>query len=100
MHHMTAPDNWTALWKQLRYHTGRGRVVMRGKVDIEPIPNKPNRERLIITEIPYQVNKARLVQQIAGLVQGGKITGISDLRDESNRLGMRVVVDLKRDPSL
>ena len=78
------------------YHTGRGLIIMRAKAHIEPM-EKGDRERIVITEIPYQVNKARLVEKIAYLVRDKKILGISDLRDESDRQGMRVVVELKRD---
>ncbi len=74
--------------------TGRGSVVMRGKHKIE---QKGNRSSIVITEIPYQVNKARLVEKIADLVKEKKVEGISDLRDESDREGIRVVVDLKKD---
>ncbi len=77
------------------FKTGRGRVVVRGKADIELTAK--GAERIIITEIPYQVNKANLVMKIAELVQNEKVTGISDIRDESDRNGMRIVVDLKRD---
>ena len=75
--------------------TGRGSVVMRGRHDIERKSN--NRSSIIISEIPYQVNKARLVEKIADLVKEKKIEGISDLRDESDREGIRVVIDLKKD---
>lgn len=78
------------------YRTGRGIVPIRGKATIEPIPKK-DREMIVIEEIPYQVNKAKLVEQIAELVRDHKIEGISDLRDESDREGMRVVVELKKD---
>ena len=77
------------------YHTGRGSIVMRGKVSIEPI--RKDREAIIISEVPYQVNKATMVERIAELVREKKIEGISDLRDESDRDGYRVVVELKRD---
>jgi DNA gyrase subunit A len=77
------------------FHTGRGSVVMRGRVTVEEI--RKDREALIITEIPYQVNKALMVERIADLVRDKKIEGISDIRDESSREGMRVVVELKRD---
>src|SRR5436309_3411610 len=77
------------------YHLGRGSIVMRGKVTIEPI--RKDREAILITEIPYQVNKAGMVERIAELVREKKIEGISDLRDESDRDGFRVVVELKRD---
>lgn len=76
--------------------TGRGSVVMRGVVDIEK-NEKSNREAIIVTEIPFQVNKARLLERIAELVREKKIEGISDLRDESDRDGMRMVIEIKRD---
>jgi DNA gyrase subunit A len=77
------------------YHLGRGSIVMRGKVTIDTI--RRDREAIIITEIPYQVNKASMVERIAELVREKKIEGIADLRDESDRDGFRVVVELKRD---
>jgi DNA gyrase subunit A len=77
------------------YHSGRGSVVMRGKVAFETI--RKEREAIIISEIPYQVNKATMVERIAELVRDKKIDGISDLRDESDRDGYRVVIELKRD---
>lgn len=77
------------------FKTGRGRVVVRGKADIETTNN--NMERIIITEIPYQVNKANLVMKIADLVNQEKVTGISAIRDESDRKGLRIVVEVKRD---
>jgi DNA gyrase subunit A len=77
------------------YHLGRGSVVMRGKLEIETI--RKDREAIVITEIPYQVNKASMVERIAELVREKKIEGIGDLRDESDRDGYRVVVELKRD---
>ena len=77
------------------YLTGRGSVMMRAKVDVEEMRN--NRSALIVTEIPYQVNKATLVERIAELVREKKIEGISDLRDESDRDGMRIVIELKRE---
>lgn len=76
------------------YSTGRGKVVMRGKVEIEE--KKNGREAIIIRELPYQVNKAKLIEKVAELVRDKKITGISDLRDESDREGIRVVIELKR----
>lgn len=76
------------------YLTGRGRVVVRGKADII---NEGGRDKIIITEIPYQVNKAILITRIAELVNEKKIEGISDINDESDRQGMRIVVELKRD---
>jgi len=77
------------------YHTGRGRVVMRAKTEIEEMSN--NRMRIVVTEIPYMVNKARLVEKIAELVHEKRVEGISDIRDESDRAGMRIVIELKRD---
>ncbi len=77
------------------YETGRGSVVMRGRVSVEEI--RKDREALIITEIPYQVNKASMVEKIAEAVRDKRIEGISDIRDESDRDGMRVVVELRRD---
>ncbi|MGM4981071.1 MULTISPECIES: DNA gyrase subunit A [Rhizobium] len=77
------------------YETGRGSVVMRGVAVIEPM--RGDREHIIITEIPYQVNKASMIEKMAELVRDKRIEGISDLRDESDRQGYRVVVELKRD---
>ena len=77
------------------YATGRGSILMRAKVDVEEMRN--NRSALIVTEIPYQVNKATLVERIAELVREKKVEGISDLRDESDRDGMRIVIELKRE---
>ena len=77
------------------YHTGRGSVIMRGKANIEEI--RKDREAIIITELPYQVNKASMIEKIAEMVRDKKLEGISDLRDESDRHGMRVVIELKRD---
>ena len=74
--------------------TGRGRVVIRGKAEIEDING---REQIIVTEIPYQVNKSEMIKKIADLVNDKKIEGISDLRDESDRNGMRIVFEIKRD---
>ncbi len=76
------------------YETGRGQFTMRAKAAIER-PTK-DREQIVITEIPYQVNKARVIERIASLVQDKKIEGISDIRDESDREGMRIVVEIKR----
>lgn len=78
------------------YKTGRGRVVIRSKTHIEPIGKHDEREAIIIDEIPYQVNKAKLVEKIGELVRDKVIDGISDLRDESDKSGMRVVIELKR----
>src|SRR5680860_72408 len=79
------------------YTTGRGRILIRGKAEIEEIGQ--GKSAIIITELPYQVNKALLVARIAGLAKDKKIEGISDLRDESDRQGTRVVIELKRDSS-
>lgn len=76
------------------YATGRGRIKLRGRLGVEPL--KGGRESIIITEIPYIVNKTKLLEDIAALVNHKKITGISDLRDESDREGMRIVIELKR----
>ena len=77
------------------YETGRGSIVMRGRVSVEEI--RKDREALIISEIPYQVNKATMIEKIADLVRDKRIEGISDIRDESDRDGMRVVIELRRD---
>jgi DNA gyrase subunit A len=77
------------------YMTGRGSILTRGKVEVETV--RKEREALIVTEIPYQVNKASLVERIAELVREKRIEGIADLRDESDRQGMRIVIELKRD---
>ncbi|MGX6591049.1 DNA gyrase subunit A [Cetobacterium ceti] len=76
------------------YTTGRGRVRVRGKIDIEE--SKSGRQSLIVKEIPYQLNKSNLIEKIANLVKEKKLTGISDLRDESDRDGIRIVIELKR----
>ena len=76
------------------YETGKGRIIVRAKAEIE---EENNRHRIIVTEIPYQVNKAKLIENIADLVKDKKIVGISDLRDESDREGMRIVIELKQD---
>ena len=77
------------------YHTGRGRILVRAKTEVETLAN--GRDRIIVTEIPYGVNKAKLVEKIAELVHEKQLDGISDIRDESDRHGMRIVIDLKRD---
>ena len=77
------------------YHTGRGRIIVRAKHNIEEMSQ--NRVRIVVTEIPYMVNKAKLVQDIAALVREKKLDGISDIRDESDRSGMRIAIELKRD---
>ena len=77
------------------YRTGRGRIVMRARAEIEEVD--ANTERIIVTEIPFMVNKSRLIEQIAQLVRDKKLTDIRDMRDESDRDGMRIVIELKRD---
>ncbi|GAA0071831.1 DNA gyrase subunit A [Clostridium sardiniense] len=76
------------------YETGRGKIIVRAEAEIE---EENNRHKIIVTELPYQVNKARLIENIADLVKDKRINGISDLRDESDREGMRIVIELKRD---
>src|SRR6478736_3379101 len=76
------------------YRSGRGSVTLRAKAEIETW--KGDRERIIVTELPYQVNKAKLIEKIADLVRDKKIEGISDLRDESDRTGMRIVIEIKK----
>ena len=77
------------------YATGRGSIKMRAKTEIETLPN--GKPRIIVTELPYQVNKARLIEKIADLVREKTIEGITDLRDESDREGMRIIIELRRD---
>ncbi|HSN69976.1 MAG TPA: DNA gyrase subunit A, partial [Steroidobacteraceae bacterium] len=77
------------------YHTGRGRVYVRARTEIEELDER-GRQAIVVTELPYQVNKARLLERIADLVRGKHIEGISELRDESDKDGMRVVIELKR----
>ncbi|MBC8570629.1 DNA gyrase subunit A [Zongyangia hominis] len=77
------------------YQTGRGRLIVRARASIEE--GKKNRMRIVVTELPYMVNKARLIESIANLVKEKRIDGISDLRDESDREGMRIVIELKKD---
>jgi DNA gyrase subunit A len=102
MHSIPGPDFPTAGFIHGRqtiaqaYQEGRGIIQMRGKVFTETV-KRTGKEQLIISEIPFMVNKTRLIEQIAALVQEKKIEGISDLRDESDRDGMRVVIELKRD---
>jgi DNA gyrase subunit A len=101
MQHVPGPDFPTAGIIHGRagileaYRTGRGRISVRGRTNIET-DEKSSKERIIITELPYQVNKARLVERVAELVKEKKIEGISALRDESDKQGMRVVIELKR----
>ena len=101
--HVPGPDFPTAgiingaMGIHAAYHTGRGRVVMRAKTHIETQDN--NREAIIVTELPYQVNKARLIEKIAELVKEKRVEGISELRDESDKDGMRIYIEIKRDQS-
>ena len=101
MEHITAPDFPTAGiiygYQGVRsaFETGRGRIVLRAKAEIETLKN--DREQIIVTEIPYQVNKASMIERTAQLVNEKKLEGISDLRDESDRNGLRIVYELKRD---
>lgn len=101
MKHITAPDfptggtiyGYTGV--KSAFETGRGRVVLRAKADIET--TKTGREQIIVTEIPYMVNKASMIEKTAGLINEKRIEGISDMRDESDRNGMRIVYELKKD---
>jgi len=101
MEHVKAPDFPTGgiiygyEGVKQAFETGRGRIVMRAKASIEEI--REGREAIIVTEIPYQVNKGDMIKKTADLVNDEKITGISDIRDESDRNGMRIVYELKRD---
>jgi len=78
------------------YHTGKGVLQIRAKTDIEMFGRSGDRERIVVTELPYQVNKARLIEKIAELVNGKQIEGISDIRDESSREGIRIAIELKK----
>ena len=78
------------------YHTGRGRIIMRARAQVEE-KESSGKSQIVVTEIPFQVNKARLIEQIAELVRAKRVTDVSDLRDESDRDGMRIVIELKRD---
>ena len=78
------------------YKTGRGRIYVRGRTHTEPLDQRGGREAIVITELPYQVNKARLIEKIAELVREKRLEGISELRDESDKDGMRVVIELRR----
>ncbi|HMB41442.1 MAG TPA: DNA gyrase subunit A [Balneolaceae bacterium] len=100
MEHITAPDFPTGgiiygyEGVKEAYHTGRGKITMRARANVEELRN--SREQIVVTEIPYQVNKATLIEKIADLVNNEKITDISEIRDESDRDGMRIVIILKR----
>src|SRR5690606_823863 len=78
------------------YHTGRGRIYVRARTQIETDEERGGKQSIIVTELPYQVNKARLLEKIAELVKEKKIEGITELRDESDKDGMRVVIELRR----
>ncbi len=103
MEHLPGPDfptGGTILGRsgiRAAYATGRGSIIMRAKVSVEELRKGKDREALIVHEIPYQVNKATLIEKIAELVREKRVEGISDLRDESDRDGMRIVIELKRD---
>ncbi len=77
------------------YRTGRGKIKVRAVTDIEPMQN--GKQRIIVTELPFMVNKARLIEKIAQLVRDKKIDGITELRDESDRSGMRICIELRKD---
>ncbi|HEX9810751.1 MAG TPA: DNA gyrase subunit A [Burkholderiales bacterium] len=102
MRHIPGPDFPTAAiingvdGIREAYETGRGRISIRARTHTEEIDTKTGRQAIIVTELPYQVNKARLLEHIAELVKDGKIEGISELRDESDKSGMRMVIELKR----
>jgi DNA gyrase subunit A len=101
MEHVKAPDFPTGGiiygYQGVRsaFETGRGSIIMRSKANFEV--SKTGREQIIITEIPYMTNKAAMIERIAGLINDKKLDGISDIRDESDRDGMRIVFDLKKD---
>jgi DNA gyrase subunit A len=78
------------------FHTGRGKLILRGKIHVEDMKDNPDRQKLVVEEIPYNVNKSRMIENIADLINNKQITGISDLRDESDKDGMRIVMELKR----
>jgi DNA gyrase subunit A len=78
------------------FHTGHGKIIIRGVVRVEDMEDNPDRQRIVIDEIPYNVNKSRLIEHIAELINAKTLTGISDLRDESDKDGMRIVIELKR----
>ena len=101
MEHIKGPDFPTAgiimgrSGIRAAYATGRGKITLRGRATIEE--KKNGRAQIIVTEIPYMVNKARLIENIADLVKEKRIEGISDLNDETNRKGMRIVIDVRKD---
>ena len=102
MRHLPGPDFPTAAIingaRGIRdaYHTGRGRLYIRARTTVETDAARGDKQSIIVTELPYQVNKARLLEKIAELVKDKKIEGISDLRDESDKDGMRMVIELRR----
>lgn len=102
MHVMPAPDFPTGgvicgyRGVKEAFHTGRGKLMLRGVIRVEEIDESGERQRLVVDEIPYNVNKTRLIEQIADLINSKQITGIGDLRDESDKDGMRLVMELKR----
>lgn len=102
MHVMPAPDFPTGgqicgyRGVKEAYHTGKGKLILRGIIRVEDMDDSADRQRLAIDEIPYNVNKSRLIEQIADLINNKQINGVSDLRDESDKSGMRIVLELKR----
>src|SRR5690606_41987827 len=100
MRHIKGPDFPTGGFSvgvdgiKSAYRTGRGRIIMRARVQRESLRN--GKEQLVVTELPYGISKARVVEQIADLVRERKLEDIADLRDESDREGMRVVIELRR----
>ena len=104
MAHMQAPDFPTGgiimgtAGANLAFRTGRGSVMVRSKVHVETV--RKDREAIVVTEIPYQVNKTRLVEQIADVARAKRVEGIADLRDESDRDGMRIVIEVRRDVNI
>jgi len=78
------------------YHTGRGKITLRAVMRVEDLPNKPDRQQIVVDEIPYNVNKSRLIERIAELINEKVVTGLSDIRDESDKDGLRIVLELKR----
>lgn len=101
MEHIQGPDFPTGAigmgksFIKQAYLTGRGKITVRSKADIEELPN--GKHRIVVSEIPYQVNKSRMIERIAELVKEKRVEGITDIRDESNRNGIRVVIEVKRD---
>ena len=102
MEHMPAPDFPTGGLicgtRGIRdaYHTGRGKLTVRALTRIEPMPGQKERQMIVVDELPYNVNKSRLIEHIANLINNKQVTGISDIRDESDKDGMRIVIEIKR----